>query len=92
MDESNQWYNDLDRVGEVGGKLKEFIQFGLASWPTAGQLKHCFLIRIQNAVDEETEEYLDIKYSYAEGGFNPQSGSGFIPPPTPPKPVDMSFH
>merc|ERR1712159_543446 len=33
VDESDQWYNHLDKVGEVGGLLKDYIQFGLASWP-----------------------------------------------------------
>ena len=76
----------------MGGLLKDYIQFGLASWPDNARRppKHCFLIKLDDAVKEDGQKHLDIEYYYAEDGWNEEYGEGFVPPPTPPKPVQST--
>jgi len=87
QDESHQWYNNIDTVGEVGGMLKSYIKFGLASWPevVAQPPKHCFLVALENIVDK-SDKFLNIQYDYAHRGRDRVEGDNFIPPNKPPTP------
>lgn len=89
VDESNQWYNNLDKVGAVGGELKDFLQFALATWPKVVEKepKHCFVVLLKNADKKNPDDYLNIDYWYDDSGHDMTDGTGFVPPPVPPTPV-----
>ena len=88
--ESKYWYNDLNTVGKVGAKLRNFIAFGLANAPKdRSDNSHCFLIQIQRVDPKNPEEYVTMGYYLPMDDrleLDDTLESGFIPPLAPPQP------
>ncbi|XP_063687942.1 uncharacterized protein LOC134821190 [Bolinopsis microptera] len=77
--ESGNWYNDLRRVGQAGYNLKKFLAHAKLN---AGS-DHCFLIRLDNIVNNDNEKDAVIRL-YRNGKVLEQD---FAPPAAPPAAV-----